>query len=499
MLSSGNYKELLNLIGHSLLKAYWKELPARLDKWGRLQQMSFKEAISTYISQDDEEKEKLKISMESLMQPLSADFHPVLSAACEMLNTWGIHEEDYPEYKEIINIANMVTDIQMLEFMLQSTMYRLPTPTGVCIRIMGPLEVRLMQPERVIIADMNEGEWPLSSVSNPWLHPKLREDLNLSSADYITAVSSKLFLSLLGCKYVYLCRTTHKNGQVTKASRWWDRIKVLAQLNNVEMFQDENDMLSMQGDNGIIPHFRIPEHLIPRRLSISQLHLWINNPTQFILSCILKLEELPEWEKKADNRDKGIIVHEVLEQGVSKGLSLNEMLTLGYNKLQTLTLDEHQRMFWESYITTCIHHFHKLQASAVVQRSWTEVKGEWRFNTQFGAFTLVGKADRIDLLSDGSLHIIDYKTGTVPSKNAVYKGLIPQLPILGLIAMYGGFEGIQANAPFMLSYWDLKEGSASHILFDDIRHLEAEFIHIVEQLLDPNAAFELDSTSKLNI
>ena len=65
--------------------------------------------------------------------------------------------------------------------------------------------------------------------------------------------------------------------------------------------------------------------------------------------------------------------------------------------------------------------------------------------------------------------------------------------------MYGGFEGIQANAPFMLSYWDLKEGSASHILFDDIRHLEAKFIQVVEQLLDPNAAFELDSTSKLNI
>jgi RecB family exonuclease len=42
-----------------------------------------------------------------------------------------------------------------------------------------------------------------------------------------------------------------------------------------------------------------------------------------------------------------------------------------------------------------------------------ETKGEWVFPALDG-FTLVGKADRLDLRRDGTLEIIDFKTGGVP-------------------------------------------------------------------------------------
>jgi len=65
-----------------------------------------------------------------------------------------------------------------------------------------------------------------------------------------------------------------------------------------------------------------------------------------------------------------------------------------------------------------------------------------------------GRADRIDRLADGSLAIIDYKTGTPPSAARVEAGFALQLGVLGLIAERGGFEGLAGDAQGY-EYWSL--------------------------------------------
>ena len=67
---------------------------------------------------------------------------------------------------------------------------------------------------------------------------------------------------------------------------------------------------------------------------------------------------------------------------------------------------------------------------------------------------LHGKADRIDRLVDGSLAILDYKTGKAPAQKAIDAGFALQLGLLGLIAEAGGFDGI-TGAPRAHEYWSL--------------------------------------------
>jgi ATP-dependent helicase/nuclease subunit B len=67
---------------------------------------------------------------------------------------------------------------------------------------------------------------------------------------------------------------------------------------------------------------------------------------------------------------------------------------------------------------------------------------------------LYGEADRIDRLADGSLAIVDYKTGKPPSAKAVAEGYSMQLGLLGLIAERGGFDGIE-GIPACFEYWSL--------------------------------------------
>ncbi|MGQ0590259.1 MAG: PD-(D/E)XK nuclease family protein, partial [Sphingosinicella sp.] len=77
---------------------------------------------------------------------------------------------------------------------------------------------------------------------------------------------------------------------------------------------------------------------------------------------------------------------------------------------------------------------------------------------------LRGVADRIDRLADGSLAIVDYKTGQPPSTKAVAEGYSLQLGLLGLIAERGGFEGIEGAAA-AFEYWSLarKSGKLGYV------------------------------------
>jgi ATP-dependent helicase/nuclease subunit B len=68
--------------------------------------------------------------------------------------------------------------------------------------------------------------------------------------------------------------------------------------------------------------------------------------------------------------------------------------------------------------------------------------------------TLQGMADRIDRLADGSLAIVDYKTGTPPGPKGVAEGFSMQLGLLGLIAEKGGIDGVE-GVPSAYEYWSL--------------------------------------------
>ena len=83
---------------------------------------------------------------------------------------------------------------------------------------------------------------------------------------------------------------------------------------------------------------------------------------------------------------------------------------------------------------------------------------------QFAGVTLRGKFDRIDRLPDGTLAVVDYKTGQPPTPKAVRAGYSLQLGLLGLIAEEGGFEGIKGEARGF-EYWSLarKNGSFGYV------------------------------------
>jgi ATP-dependent helicase/nuclease subunit B len=86
-------------------------------------------------------------------------------------------------------------------------------------------------------------------------------------------------------------------------------------------------------------------------------------------------------------------------------------------------------------------------------------------DTDVAGVNLYGKVDRIDRLADGSLAIIDYKTGKPPSRKQVEAGFSLQLGLLGLIAERDGFETVRGAAS-VYEYWSMArdKGQFGHVI-----------------------------------
>src|SRR5213075_3259132 len=89
---------------------------------------------------------------------------------------------------------------------------------------------------------------------------------------------------------------------------------------------------------------------------------------------------------------------------------------------------------------------------ADIVRSHLEIACTRAFAVPAGEFVLRGRADRIDVLTNGTAAIIDYKSGQLQSPKQVKLLLSPQLPLEALILAEGGFAEAGTLAASELIY-----------------------------------------------
>jgi ATP-dependent helicase/nuclease subunit B len=83
--------------------------------------------------------------------------------------------------------------------------------------------------------------------------------------------------------------------------------------------------------------------------------------------------------------------------------------------------------------------------SARVAERNAEGAGTLEFPLHDGAFMLRGRADRIDLMTDGTVEIYDFKTGTPQTERTVFAGLTPQMTLEAAMVRAGGFDAALAE------------------------------------------------------
>jgi RecB family exonuclease len=191
----------------------------------------------------------------------------------------------------------------------------------------------------------------------------------------------------------------------------------------------------------------------PKPWSVSALETYLSCPFKFFAQHVLKLEEEPEDEEVMDPRRQGQFVHQVFED------FFREWQASGRARVTADNLDDARALFTQ-IVDRALERLPQAEAGLertrllgspaaaglgeavlrmeaerpvdVVKRLLEErLDGSFTFATTAGdrVIALKGKADRIDLLADGTFRVIDYKLGWPPDR-----GKALQLPIYGLCA-----------------------------------------------------------------
>jgi ATP-dependent helicase/nuclease subunit B len=380
------------------------------------------------------------------------------------------------------------------------------------VSILGPLEARLMTADLVILGGMNEGAWPPDAGFDPWMSRPMRKKFGLPSPEFRIGLSAHDFAHMACAPEVMLTRSLRANGTPTVPSRFL--LQIDAVLRAAGLSGDTHDALTpaepwrawaqtLDAPNLIQPcerpQPRPPAATRPAKLSVTEIGTWQRNPYAIYARHILKLEKLEELDAALDASDRGTMIHAVLEKFVTAFPgplppdAEARLLEIGREIFAKEQSDPWVQAFWWANFTGIARWFveHERERRATGTRFlYAEAKG----SLTIGDFTLHGRADRIDRLADGSLSIVDYKTGSVPTKNEVKSGIEPQLPLLALIAQAGGFVDIAAAPGGALEYWVLKGGrggSRADAITADIPALTAHAEKGLKQLI---AAFADSAT-----
>ena len=207
------------------------------------------------------------------------------------------------------------------------------------------------------------------------------------------------------------------------------------------------------------PEPRPPAALRPRQLSITDVEKLFRSPYDIYAKHVLKLTPLAPLGEEPDARDRGTMVHDVFAKFVIGGHdfaapdALDVLRAMASEAFSGLDAIGERRDIWLKRFERAGELFLAFERGrdAEVRKRHAEIRGQFVF-PMAEDFVLVGRADRVDEMRDGTLQLIDFKTGTLPTPGAMKDFLAPQLPLEAFVAEHGGFENVVPAEASALTY-----------------------------------------------
>tara|TARA_R110000782_G_scaffold78276_4_gene155068 strand:+ start:4372 stop:7398 length:3027 start_codon:yes stop_codon:yes gene_type:complete len=346
----------------------------------------------------------------------------------------------------------------LLERLMEQVAVRPPQGGHPRISIYGLLEARLQQADLMILAGLNEGIWPGLPTPDPWLAPRIRQELGLPDLETRIGLAAHDFASALGAPEVIVTRSRRSGNAPAIASRFWLRLQAIAgeNLKYADRYRYWSDVLDRPDTHipAVRPQPRPALALRPKRVAVTQVDRLAADPFAFYARQILRLMPLDPVDADPGPAWRGTHVHRALELWFREdGCAPDRLET----RIRALFKggDTHPvlRALWLPRLVASMRWIAaQVAADASAGRRITLVETEGE--AILGGIALTGTADRIDIMADGSIAIVDYKTGKPPSGAQVKAGYALQLGLLGVIAEQGGFKELGgAKIASAFEYW----------------------------------------------
>ena len=348
------------------------------------------------------------------------------------------------------------------------------------VHIWGELEARLMNPDLLILAGVNEDIWPASADPGPWLSRKMRLDVGLEPPERQQGQAAHDFELALGNGRVIIAYATRLGTAPALPSRLLQRLDAFVGETEAEAMRARGrhwlDQAATIDFAGLPRPARRPSPMPaaadrPRRLSVTEIETLMRSPYDIYARHVLGLKRLDPLGAEPSARERGTMIHAVFEQFVREGLNFSapdaaaRLEAMAVESFRNLESIRERRAIWLERFGRAAEQFlewERTRHGHIASRA-AEIKGEWLI-PELGNFVLVGKADRIDQRTDGLLEILDFKTGGVPAPKDMTGFEAPQLLLEAAMAKAGAFPDVPRRDTASLIYIKIGLGPAAFTL-----------------------------------
>ena len=353
------------------------------------------------------------------------------------------------------------------------------------IAFYGHREAREMVADLVILGGLTDGVWPASADPDPWLNRRMRRDAGLLLPERQIGLAAHDFQQAIAARQVILTRAKRDAEAETVPSRWLNRLCNL--MEGLPERRGPQGLSEMRGRGRALVEFAralerpSPEQALdprlrpaprpspqppvearPKRLSLTRISTLIRDPYAIYAQYVLGLRPLDPLRHVPEERDRGTAVHKVLEVFVRErptSETLAEararLLATTETVLRAETPFPSARILWQARLERAADHLLRQDAKHDGVPVLIEEKGEIAVGDS--GFILFGTPDRIDILPDGRLHLVDYKSGTPPTE-AQQEVFDKQLLLAAAMAERGGFAGLGRAEVARITYIGLGAG-----------------------------------------
>jgi len=306
------------------------------------------------------------------------------------------------------------------------------------LHILGPLEARLLQLDRVILGGLNEGTWPPNTRNDPFLNRVMRAELTMAPPERRVGLAAHDFQQFMGCNEIFLSRSQRVDNAPTIASRWLQRLLAIAgKYHSAEMvargskYLDWVEQLDKSDEDAAPserPNPKPPVALRPVNMAVTDIETWIRDPYATYAKHVLGLRRLPDLERVSDPALKGTLYHEILARFLIEKHdpnapdALDQLMEIARKEFSNFDVPDDVAALWLPRFLEIAKLYlawegpHNLLTEAV----HCEVDGK----IEVGNFTLRARADRVDITHDGRVSVFDYKTGITPSAKEDRKSVV---------------------------------------------------------------------------
>ena len=306
----------------------------------------------------------------------------------------------------------------------------------------------------VICGGLNEGSWPAAPAQDPLLAPAVLRALGVPGGDFRIGLAAHDLAGMLGAPEVVLSRATRDAGGPAIPSRFLLRVEAL--LGEELERHTETRVVELARALNAAPQPPKYEQPRPRPspeqrdvpISVTALDTLRSDPYQFYARAILGLRRLDALDEEPSAAWKGTLVHEILRRWHEQGGALADIAR------QVLDAEHIHPLMRAVWLPRLLKGLEWVESELAALEGREVIAVEAAGEMHVDGVKIHGRADRVDRLSDGTLAIVDYKTGNPPSAKRVKEGFSLQLGLIGMMAERGAIAGVSGEAA-QFEYWSL--------------------------------------------